>query len=191
MRAQNTSLERALALSIIPRSLGVSIILMQVAFAQAFADIQHIQFIKFRLNSLWWLYNPAKFKFSLQILNKFVQPFVEKAIAQRNAESESRNFTEALSEFTADKKVLRDQLVNTLLAARDTTAATLSWLFYELAYHPEIYAKLRNEVLEVLGNELPTYEKLKNMKYLQSCMNEGIYPLALLTSSAPVSNCTV
>jgi len=164
---------------------------MQVAFAQAFADIQHIQFIKFRLNSLWWLYNPAKFKFSLQILNKFVQPFVEKAIAQRNAESESRNFTEALSEFTADKKVLRDQLVNTLLAARDTTAATLSWLFYELAYHPEIYAKLRNEVLEVLGNELPTYEKLKNMKYLQSCMNEGIYPLALLTSSAPVSNCTV
>jgi hypothetical protein len=28
--------------------------------------------------------------------------------------------------------------VSTLLAGRDTTACTLSWLFYEFAYHPEV-----------------------------------------------------
>lgn len=84
------------------------------------------------------------------------------------------NFTEALSEFTDDKKVLRDQLVNTLLAARDTTAATLSWLFYEFAYHPDVYAKLRVEVMNNIGlNGKPTYDQLKNMKYLQWCINEG------------------
>lgn len=94
--------------------------------------------------------------------------------------SDSKNFTEVLAEFTAERKVLRDQLVNTLLAARDTTAAALSWLFYELAYHPEKYAKLRSEVLDVLGStRTPTYEELKNMKYMQACINEGISPFSL------------
>jgi len=58
---------------------------------------------------------------------------------------------------------------------RDTTAATLSWLFYELAYHPEFYAKLRKEVIDALGTDRRlTYEDLKDMKYLQHCLNEGI-----------------
>jgi cytochrome P450 len=70
--------------------------------------------------------------------------------------------------------MLRDQLVSTLLAGRDTTACALSWLFYELSYHPHIYAKLREEVLNTIGTDgKPTYDDLKAMKYLQYCMNEG------------------
>ena len=47
-------------------------------------------------------------------------------------------------------------------------------MFYELSYHPEVYAKLRDEVLNTLGtNGKPTYEDLKNMKYLQYCLNES------------------
>ena len=64
--------------------------------------------------------------------------------------------------------------MSTLLAGRDTTACTLSWLTYELAYHPEVYAKLREEVLAHLGTDgRPTYEDLKSMKYMQWCLNEG------------------
>jgi len=157
-----------------------------VAFAKAFADIQHIVFLRFRLLDLWWLYTPSKFQSSITTLNAFIEPFVERAIAEREGDkakddSESQNFTEALAEFTTDKKVLRDQLVNTLLAARDTTAAGLSWLFYELAYHPNKYAKLRSEVLNTLGTEkTPTYEELKNMKYMQRCINESMFFLSLL-----------
>lgn len=96
------------------------------------------------------------------------------SVTKESSPSDVMNFTDALSEFTNDKKVLRDQLVNTLLAARDTTAATLSWLFYELAYHPDAYAKLRAEVIDIIGvNGKPTYDQLKNMKYLQWCINEG------------------
>jgi cytochrome P450 len=52
---------------------------------------------------------------------------------------------------------------------------TLSWLYYELSYHPEVYAKLREEVLSTLGIDgKPTYEHLKSMKYLQYCLNESI-----------------
>jgi cytochrome P450 len=54
---------------------------------------------------------------------------------------------------------MRDHLVNILLAGRDTTAATFCWLFYEMAYHPDVYAKLTEEVLDTLGPDgKPTYE---------------------------------
>lgn len=75
--------------------------------------------------------------------------------------------------------MIRDQIVAVLLAGRDTTAATLSWAFHELAHHPEVYYKLRSEILSVLGiDRAPTYEDLKNMKYLSHTLNETLrlYP---------------
>jgi cytochrome P450 len=49
-----------------------------------------------------------------------------------NEDDDAKDFTHSLSMFTQDRKVLRDQLVSTLLAGRDTTACAVSWLFYEL-----------------------------------------------------------
>jgi len=137
----------------------------------------------------------------MSTLNNFIAPYVERAvsetqddIAQKEAHGEKVNFTDSLSQFTKDRTVLRDQLVSTLLAGRDTTACTLSWLTYELAYHPEVYAKLREEVMAHLGMEgRPTYEDLKSMKYMQSCLNEGnpLFPDMANASFATVSHCTI
>jgi cytochrome P450 len=73
-----------------------------------------------------------------------------------------------LAAYTRDRKVLRDQLVSILLAGRDTTASTLSFTFYELARHPEVFQKLRAEIIDTVGlDRPPTYNDLKSMKYLQ------------------------
>ena len=66
--------------------------------------------------------------------------------------------------------------MNLLLGGRDTIAANLSWLFYELAYHPDVYAKLREEVHNTIGTNgtAPTYADLKSMTYLQHCLKESI-----------------
>ena len=118
----------------------------------------------------------------MKVLNEFIEPFVERAISKSVADIEAKerrgekfNFTDSLSQYSKDRVMLRDQLLSTLLAGRDTTAGTLSWLFYELAYHPDVYTKLREEVLCTIGTERkPTYEDLKNMKYMQYCVNESI-----------------
>jgi cytochrome P450 len=129
----------------------------------------------------------------MKVLNDFIEPYVERATDQsrehmetKEQRGENANFTDALSQFTNNRTVLRDQLVSTLLAGRDTTACTLSWLFYELSYQPEVYQTLRQEVLRTLGRDgKPTYENLKSMKYLQWCLNEGtMYPILLTQSSA-------
>jgi cytochrome P450 len=67
-----------------------------------------------------------------------------------------------------------------LLAGRDTTACTLSWTIYELARHPEVVKKLREEIMAQVGlDREPTYDDLKSMKYLQNIMNETLrlYPV--------------
>jgi len=132
---------------------------------------------RFQLGSLWRLYYPSDYWSSLKALDDVIEPYVDIAISDQSEKPETGNLVEALAHVTKDRKVLRDQLLNTLLAGRDTTAATLSWLFLELSYQPELYAKLREEVLSVLGTDrTPTYTDLKDMKYLQNCLNESMYP---------------
>lgn len=111
------------------------------------------------------------------MINEFVTPFIEQALrlspeelATKTKSEEGYTFLHALASFTRDRKVLRDQLVAVLLAGRDTTASTLSWTFYELARHPQVVKKLREEIIKHVGLERPpTYSDLKNMKYLQVC----------------------
>ena len=66
-----------------------------------------------------------------------------------------------------------------LLAGRDSTAGTLSFCFQELSRHPNIVQKLRREISEHVGpRRRPTYDDLKNMRYLQHTINETLrmYP---------------
>ena len=104
-----------------------------------------------------------------------MNPYIERALRLTPIELETKtrsesgyNFLYALAGFTRDRKVLRDQLVAVLLAGRDTTASTLSFTFYELGRHPEVFEKLRAEIVETVGLERsPTYNDLKGMKFLQ------------------------
>lgn len=111
----------------------------------------------------------------IKVINEFVNPFIDDALrlspeelATRSKSDDGYTFLHALASFTSDRKVLRDQLIAVLLAGRDTTAATLSWTFYELARHPEVVQKLRQEIIDHVGlDRPPTYADLKGMKYLQ------------------------
>ena len=44
-----------------------------------------------------------------------------------------------------------------VIAGRDTTAACLTWCFYEMGNHPEVRDKLVNEIDNAVGKADPTY----------------------------------
>ncbi|KAI9803776.1 MAG: hypothetical protein M1825_001656 [Sarcosagium campestre] len=173
----------------------------QIEFAAAFSEVQRVQGLIARLGPANRLYPRGSFLRGLDVINNFLEPFIDRALSLSPEElletksGSSYTFLHALAIFTRDRKILRDQLVAILLAGRDTTAATLSWTFYELSRHPEVVIKLRHEILEAVGPTLsPTYAELKNMKYLQHTMNETLrlYPalpfnmrLALHDTSLP------
>lgn len=117
-----------------------------------------------------------------------MQPYIDKVITTSQAEldeklSKRETFLDALSRFTRDPQVLRDQLVAVLLAGRDTTAGTLSFCLFELARNPAVVSKLRSEISSRLGvgpsGQKPSYTDLKEMKYLSHVINETLrlYPV--------------
>jgi cytochrome P450 len=122
---------------------------------------------------------------SLKVLNGFIRPFVDEALQLSPIEDGSSSklsgtFLESLARCTRDPVMIRDQLVSVLFAGRDTTAATLSWTFFELSRRPDIYSKLRALILESVGsNGCPTYNDLKNHKFLTHVINETLrlYPV--------------
>ncbi|KAH8897276.1 cytochrome P450 [Thozetella sp. PMI_491] len=113
---------------------------------------------------------------------RFVDQYVDEALRRREKKSsrhpeggDEYNFLTELAQFTDDRQVLRDQLLNILLASRDTTAALLGNLFFMLARHPEVYAKLRSETLDVVGpDQQPTEAHFKAMPWLNWCINESL-----------------
>ncbi|KAF9580032.1 hypothetical protein BGW38_003479 [Lunasporangiospora selenospora] len=78
-------------------------------------------------------------------------------------------------------EMLKDIVLNMIIAGRDTTAQALSWMFYLLhrsAADKSTLDKLVGEIDEVLQGDDPTYESYKKMKYSEACMYEALrlYP---------------
>ena len=159
----------------------------QTEFAQAFADVQNAQSLIARAGPLQGWVPKKKFRAGLKVLNRFVVSYIDTALQlppeeleKKTKSDEGYTFLHAIAAYTRDRDVLRDQLVAVLLAGRDTTAVTLSWLFYELSKSPHVVEKLRQEIISFVGPEQqPTYENLKNMRYLQHTLNEvlRLYPV--------------
>jgi cytochrome P450 len=145
----------------------------QDEFANAFKEVQTKQLLKMMLGPLQAIFPVKGFEAALSKVEAFIQPFVDLATSLPQADLENRDpahytFLHALAQQTKDAKFLRDQIMATLLAGRDTTACTLSWLFYEFSTHPDVVRKLRAEIERTVGFErAPTYADLKSMKYLQ------------------------
>lgn len=58
-------------------------------------------------------------------------------------------------------------------------ATLLSWAFWLLAKHPQVWNKLREEILNDIGQKKPTYQQLKDSTYLKWVLNETLrlYPV--------------
>jgi cytochrome P450 len=152
-------------------------------FAEAFWYAQRNIVIRAMLGPLKVLYRDAKADECHRLCRKFAQPFVDEAFradaakkanqAGQNLETirEKRIFSHELASRTSDRHRVLNELMNVLLAGRDTTASLLSNLFFMLAKNPIIWDKLRREVAYLQGHP-PTYEQLGSLKYIEYCIKE-------------------
>lgn len=155
-------------------------------FAEAFNEVQSIQMMVTMLGPFEALIPRYRYRQGIKTIDRFVMPFIQQALALPREELEKLGnsdkgftFLHSIARYTREPQVLRDQIVAVLLAGRDTTAATLSWAFYELSRYPDKFAKLRQEVLDKVGRtRTPTYDDLKGMVYLRHVLNETLrlYP---------------
>ncbi|KAF5371946.1 hypothetical protein D9615_008111 [Tricholomella constricta] len=120
------------------------------------------------------------------VVDEFTEPILEEALRNNHArralgeqekEDEEANSGTLLDHLvcqTQDRQVLKDELTNLLVAARDTTASLLTFAMYMLTQHPAIVTRLRAEILCTVGTARPTYEHIKEMKYMRAFINETL-----------------
>lgn len=73
---------------------------------------------------------------------------------------------------------LRDDLLSMLVAGHETTGSVLTWTLYLLSKDSSTLMKAQEEVDRVLQGRPPTYDDIKDLKYLTRCINESLrlYP---------------
>ena len=142
-----------------------------------------------------------------QQVHAFVDRFVQSAldIVQREKNGgldEEKNdenyvFLHALAATTQDPIELRSQLLNILLAGRDTTASLLSWCTLLLARHPSVFKNLRQTIVDTFGTynrpQPITFSGLKSCQYLQHFLNETLrlYPVVPMNRRTAVRDTTI
>lgn len=107
---------------------------VQDTFSNNFDYASLISAIRLRLADFHWLYKTKKFTNACNVVKRYANHFVAKALEEKKngeeAASGRRAFIHDLYEDLKDPGLVRDQLVNVLIAGRDTTACLLSWTLY-------------------------------------------------------------
>ena len=91
-----------------------------------------------------------------------------------------------------DDQQLRDEVMTLLLTSHETVAVTLAATFALLSAHPQVQAKLGEEVDSVLGGRTPTMDDIDALLYTTMVVKESLrlYPPVYATSrTAQTADC--
>lgn len=88
---------------------------------------------------------------------------------------------------------LRDEVITLLIAGHETVASALTWTWYLLSQNPSSADRLRAELTQVLGEQVPTEEDLPNLPFTRMVFEEALrlYPPAWMISRRALSEDTI
>ncbi len=151
-----------------------------------------IQFVSHRANSAFkpplWLPTPGNLRFHRS--RQLVTTYIQQLLAQRRALPAEQWPDDVLTRLmtTRDEEtgqLMADQLlldngITLFFAGHETTARTMTFLWYALSQHPEVEARLHAELDAVLGEAPPTIDDLKKLPYTLQVIKEvlRLYPAA-------------
>jgi cytochrome P450 len=176
-----------LAMSVIGRAMfGVDAGENQAEIGQAFSDV--LEFASQRTITLidppLFIPTPTnqRFKRSLALIDQFLYGIIRK---RRQSVGEEGDLIAQLLKAedettgtTITDQQLRDEVVTIFFAGHETTAQTLTWVWYLLATHPDVEARLHEELSQVLGGRQPVLEDLHQLNYARWVVEETmrLYP---------------
>jgi cytochrome P450 len=147
------------------------------AFIKAFQEASDECATKARISPILLKLPNKKLDANITTIRDFVRFYLRKAVAeheQRQERGERRRgyvFLDVLLDKDLSEEYLTDQVLSVLIAGRDTTAMAITVCFWYLAHNPRVVEKLRREILSV---KEPTWWALRDMKYLNRVIKEGM-----------------
>jgi cytochrome P450 len=122
---------------------------------------------------------------SAKVAECLTQDVLAKAVDIRRRDSSEMKRTDLLTLFVEqstaiDPKAVHDTLMSFLLASKDTSSFSLSWVLINLNRYPAVLTKLRDEIREKLPGlmtgeiKVPTMEDLQKLPYLEAVVKESL-----------------
>lgn len=166
----------------------------EASFVDAFDRGQHYLAHRTSFGPYYWMLSNSQFRADCRTVHEWTDACVGRALKRYNDRQKAKDarggkdvedkaadqyiFLEELIAQTQDRVALRSQLLNVLIAGRDTTAGLLSWVFLHLSRRPELYKQLRKTIIDTFGiYEEPrdiTFATLKACKPLQNLLKEAL-----------------
>ncbi|KAK5991185.1 Cytochrome P450 monooxygenase pspC [Cladobotryum mycophilum] len=142
-------------------------------FLEAFDSASFNATTRGRLGWITLFIPDSKFNAEIKTCHRFVEHHVSKALAKSGEKERPYVFLDEIIKSGASQKEISDQILSMILGGRDTSASTLSTLFYTLARRPDVVKKIRAEVSRLDGRR-PSWEDLKDLKYLNMTVKETL-----------------
>ncbi|KAM4065338.1 cytochrome p450 [Hirsutella rhossiliensis] len=139
-----------------------------------------------RTGWLWMLLPDKRFDESVTRCQAFIDQHVAAALAQDKAKERPYVFMNELVDSGASHEQMTGQLLAMILGGRDTSASTMSSLFWVLARRPDVVCCLRRELAGLEGRR-PSWEDLKALKYLNNVLKEALRLWPPVSSNARVA----
>jgi cytochrome P450 len=163
--------------TLLGRRLGPSADSSAQAFNEAFTVLTRRSDIPFTVPR--WLPTPGnrRLQRALRTLDDVVYPIIRDARA-RTTEGMPTLLSMLLEARDADTgepltdRELRDEILTLVLAGHETTALLLTWGFTLLGRAPEVVARMRSEVADVMGDREPRADDLPRLTYLKQTIEE-------------------
>uniref|UniRef100_A0A0L8FX30 Cytochrome P450 n=1 Tax=Octopus bimaculoides TaxID=37653 RepID=A0A0L8FX30_OCTBM len=101
----------------------------------------------------------------------------------RNPEEKKEHHLENVTDSRTGRGITDDEIlaqcVIFFLAGYETTTSSLTFFTHLMAINPEPQQKIYEEIIDVLGEDLPDYDNVTKLTYLDMCMDESLrmYPL--------------
>ncbi|XP_020084747.1 cytochrome P450 704C1-like [Ananas comosus] len=187
-------------------------------FAKAFDDsscqlLRRFLDVSWKVKRFLNIGSEAEMKRNIKLIDDFVYKLIDKKSEQMSKQrGDFMKKEDILSRFLIERergsdniedRYLRDIILNFIIAGRDTTAGTLSWLLYMLCKHPHVQEKVAQEVREAIGikdnaamDEFAaclTEEAINQMQYLHASLTETLrlYPAVPLDAKCCFSDDTL
>jgi cytochrome P450 len=144
------------------------------AISAAFSSLGSRMLLPFVPNSVP-MPGDRTFRRSVRDVDEVMVPVIHRALGS----SEGRNDIVSRLSCARDEnnaglseRELRDDVVGIFVAGTDTSVVSLTWLWVILDSHPEVAAKLSEEIERVVGRDLPGREHLAQLTYTKMVLQE-------------------
>ena len=137
-----------------------------------------------------WMPTPANRRYFKA--RELVHTYIDTLLTQRRSIPEDQWPDDLLSKMMLTRDVdtgeamsdslLRDESITIFFAGHETTARTLTFMFYALSQNPQVERRMVDEITGVLGDRQPTADDLKRLPYTLQVVKETLrlYPAAPL-----------